>query len=87
MPLLTFQNPVRFDFGALKKLPDALKRQGIERLFLVNDRGLPSGLSEMGLSEDLISDMVPHAVNDLATMTNPKEVSAEDYAALYRSAM
>ncbi len=49
--------------------------------------GLPSGLREMGLSEDLIEDMVPHAVNDLATMTNPKQVSAEDYAELYRIAM
>lgn len=49
--------------------------------------GLPAGLAEMGLSEDLIDDMVPHAVNDLATMTNPKPVSAEDYAELYRIAM
>ncbi len=49
--------------------------------------GLPAGLAEMGLSEDLIDDMVPHAVNDMATMTNPKPVSAEDYAELYRIAM
>lgn len=49
--------------------------------------GLPKGLGEMGLTEDLIDDMVPHAVNDLATMTNPKPVTAEDYAELYRIAM
>ena len=52
MPLLTFQNPVRFDFGAVKKLPDALKRQGIERPFLVTDvglrdSGLLAGITEM----------------------------------------
>ena len=64
---------------------DADLAREIEKLN--SDIGLPSGLSEMGLSEDLISDMVPHAVNDLATMTNPKEVSAEDYAELYGGAM
>ncbi len=51
------------------------------------DIGLPKGLAEMGLSEDMIDDMVPHAVADLATMTNPKKVTAEDYAELYRLAM
>ena len=51
------------------------------------DLGLPRGLSEMGLTEELIEDMVPHAINDLATMTNPKKVSAEDFADLYRQAM
>jgi len=51
------------------------------------DLGLPRGLSEMGLTEELIEDMVPHAINDLATMTNPKKVTAEDFADLYRQAM
>ncbi|MBP79658.1 MAG: hypothetical protein CL926_10355 [Deltaproteobacteria bacterium] len=64
---------------------DADLAREIEKLN--SDIGLPGGLSEMGLSDDMISDMVPHAVNDLATMTNPKAVSAEDYAELYRSAM
>jgi alcohol dehydrogenase class IV len=49
--------------------------------------GLPDGLAAMGLSEALIDDMVPHALNDLATMTNPRPVSAEEFAELYRSAM
>ena len=51
------------------------------------DIGLPGSLGEMGLSEDLIEDMVPHAVSDLATMTNPKKVCAEDYVELYKLAM
>ena len=51
------------------------------------DIGLPGSLGEMGLSEDLIEDMVPHAVSDLATMTNPKKVRAEDYVELYKLAM
>ena len=47
MPLLNFQNPVRFDFGAVKKLPDALKREGIARPLIVTDQGLrSSGLLE-----------------------------------------
>ena len=70
---------------AMGLAPDADLAREIEKLN--SDLGLPSGLAEMGLSEDLIKDMVPHAVSDLATMTNPKKVSAEDYAELYRSAM
>lgn len=49
--------------------------------------GLPGGLSVMGLTADLIEDMVPHALSDLANRTNPRPVSAEDYAVLFREAM
>jgi 4-hydroxybutyrate dehydrogenase len=51
------------------------------------DIGLPGGLAAMGLTESMIEDMVPHAVSDLSTRTNPRPVSAEDYANLFRSAM
>ena len=51
------------------------------------DIGLPSGLGAMGVSEDMIEDFVPHALADLAHRTNPREASAEDYAALFREAM
>lgn len=51
------------------------------------DIGLPSGLGAMGVSEDMIDDFVPHALADLAHRTNPREASAEDYAALFREAM
>ncbi|NNJ75761.1 MAG: iron-containing alcohol dehydrogenase [Anderseniella sp.] len=49
--------------------------------------GLPSGLGAMGVSEDMIEDFVPHALADLAHRTNPREASAEDYAALFKKAM
>lgn len=49
--------------------------------------GLPSGLGAMGVSEDMIEDFVPHALADLAHRTNPREASAEDYAALFKEAM
>ena len=56
MPLLTFQNPIRFDFGAVQKLSGALKREGIERPFLVTDLGIrASGLLER------ITDMLDNA--------------------------
>lgn len=51
------------------------------------DIGLPSGLAAMGVSEDMIEDFVPHALADLAHRTNPREVSADDYAALFRQSM
>ncbi len=49
--------------------------------------GLPSGLGAMGVSEDMIDDFVPHALADLAHRTNPREPSAQDYAALFKEAM
>ena len=65
--------------------PDADLAKEIEQMNA--DIGLPKNLGEMGLTEDMIDDMVPHAVADLATMTNPKKVTAEEYAELYRIAM
>ncbi len=49
--------------------------------------GMPSGLGAMGVSEDMIEDFVPHALADLAHRTNPREASADDYAALFKEAM
>jgi alcohol dehydrogenase class IV len=49
--------------------------------------GLPKGLAAMGVSAELISDMVPHAVSDLCTRTNPKSVGADDYAMMFRAAL
>jgi len=49
--------------------------------------GLPKGLAAMGVSAELINDMVPHAVSDLSTRTNPKPVGADDYAMMFRAAM
>ena len=49
--------------------------------------GLPKGLAAMGLSADLIDDMLPHAVADLSTRTNVRPIGAEDYAMLFREAM
>ncbi len=49
--------------------------------------GMPKGLGEMGVKEDMIADFVPHALADLAHRTNPRVATAEDYEALFRQAM
>ncbi len=51
------------------------------------DIGLPPGLGAMGVSEDMIEDFVPHALADLAHRTNPRQASADDYAALFRESL
>lgn len=65
--------------------PAADLAQEIERMNAAI--GLPRGLAAMGVSVELISDMVPHAVSDLSTRTNPKPVGADDYAMMFRAAM
>lgn len=65
--------------------PAADLAQEIERMNAAI--GLPKGLAAMGLSVELVSDMVPHAVDDLSTRTNPKPVGADDYAMMFRAAM
>lgn len=51
------------------------------------DIGLPPGLAAMGVTEAMIEGMVPHAVADLSTRTNPRPLDAADYVALFRSAL
>ncbi|MEM1048276.1 MAG: iron-containing alcohol dehydrogenase [Pseudomonadota bacterium] len=46
--------------------------------------GLPANLTEMGLTEARLGDMVPYAVSDLATRTNPRPVGTAEFEALYR---
>lgn len=49
--------------------------------------GMPKGLAAMGVTEDMIDELVPHAVADLSTRTNPKPVTASDFARLFREAL
>lgn len=48
--------------------------------------GLPGGLAEMGVTESMIADLVPHAVADLSTRTNPRPADAAAYAGLFAAA-
>ena len=45
--------------------------------------GLPADLREMGLDEAMIEPLIPHAVADHTTATNPKPLTADDYRALF----
>jgi alcohol dehydrogenase class IV len=54
---------------------------------LIGRLGLPTRLSEVGVPEDGIPDLVEGAMGDGTTLLNPREMSEEDYAELYRRAL
>jgi alcohol dehydrogenase class IV len=49
--------------------------------------GLPTRLSQVGVPEDGIAALVEGAMGDGTTLLNPREMSEEDYAELYRRAL
>jgi alcohol dehydrogenase class IV len=54
---------------------------------LVAALGLPTRLSEVGVPETAIPELVEGALGDGTTLLNPREAEAEDYAELYRRAL
>jgi alcohol dehydrogenase class IV len=54
---------------------------------LVGRLGLPTRLSQAGVPEDGIAALVEGAMGDGTTLLNPREMSEEDYAELYRAAL
>ncbi|HEY1273396.1 MAG TPA: iron-containing alcohol dehydrogenase [Thermoleophilaceae bacterium] len=54
---------------------------------LVARLGLPTRLSQVGVPEEGIPGLVEGAMGDGTTLLNPREVSEEDYAQLYRRAL
>ena len=54
---------------------------------LVVRLGLPTRLSEVGVPEAGIPQLVEGAMGDGTTLLNPREAGEEDYAALYRRAL
>ncbi|MET0615792.1 MAG: iron-containing alcohol dehydrogenase [Thermoleophilaceae bacterium] len=54
---------------------------------LVARLGLPTRLSQVGVPEDGIAALVEGAMGDGTTLLNPREMSEEDYAELYRAAL
>ncbi len=49
--------------------------------------GLPANLREMGVTEEMIEPLIPHAVVDHTTATNPRPLGAEDYRVLFLEAL
>jgi alcohol dehydrogenase class IV len=54
---------------------------------LIGRLGLPTRLSQVGVPEDGIPALVEGAMGDGTTLLNPREMSEEDYAELYRRAL
>ncbi len=49
--------------------------------------GLPAGLREMGVTDEMLPMLAEQAVGDHCSATNPRPAEAADYAALFRDAM
>ena len=49
--------------------------------------GLPSGLAEMGITEDMIPGLVAHSMTDPSNMTTPRLPSQEEWQKLFLEAM
>ncbi len=45
--------------------------------------GLPKNLGEMGVTTDMIDYLSAHAAKDVCTLTNPRNVSRDEYAVLF----
>ena len=48
---------------------------------------LPSGLKEMGVTEEMIPELVEHSITDPSNVTTPRLPSPEEWEQLFLSAM
>ena len=59
-----------------------------EEIEKLNERiGLPSGLAEMGITENMIPGLVAHSMTDPSNMTTPRLPSQEEWEKLFLEAM
>lgn len=54
---------------------------------LVSDIGITHTLSDMGLTEGMIPELSANALKDACLITNPRDASMDDIAAIYRLAL
>ena len=54
---------------------------------LSEDVGIPSTLSELGVKESDIDEMVKHAQLDVCALTNPRKLNDKEVAAIFKAAM
>lgn len=71
--------------SAMGLAPDADLAMAIEKLN--RQIGLPSTLGALGIGRAQIPELVEHALADIATATNPRPVTAEDYRQLFAAAI
>lgn len=84
MATITYLTTIQFDFGALRLLPDELRRLGIARPMLVTDRGVVAA----GLAQRVLDAIGPGVAVTLfdATPANPTEDAVMLAAAAWRAA-
>ena len=54
---------------------------------LAQDVGIPSGLAELGLPEELLPELSENAIKDACFITNPRDADVEDIIEIFRSAL
>ena len=77
------------------KLPRILRAMGksesadlADEIEKFNEKiNLPSGLKEMGVTEDMIPELVEHSITDPSNVTTPRLPSPEEWEQLFLSAM
>lgn len=83
MALITYLTRIQFDFGAVRLLTDELKQLGVQRPFIVTDRGVVAA----GLLDRVREALgrQPAGLYD-GTPANPTETAAEEALTAYRTA-
>ena len=82
MATITYPNLMEIDFGAIKVLGDALKRNGITRPLICTDKGIV----DCGIF-DTVRGVIPNDVEPIlfdGTPANPTEVAVRQALQLYR---
>ena len=49
--------------------------------------GIPSGLAEMGVTEDMIPELVTHSITDPSNLTTPRLPNEEEWEKLFLESM
>jgi alcohol dehydrogenase class IV len=86
MAILNYLTTTHFDHGAIKMLAPELERLGMARPLFVTDRGVRA-LGALGVTREMIPDLVPYALGDLARFGAPVKPTAAQYAQLYEQAL
>jgi 4-hydroxybutyrate dehydrogenase len=82
--LLSYGNPIRFDFGAVRHLPDGLARLGVKRPLVVTDRGVRGA----GLVDRVVDGLTAAGIGVTiydGTPGNPTEDAVAEAVALYQA--
>lgn len=82
MATITYPNLMEIDFGAIKVLGEALKRNGISRPLICTDKGIVAVGIFDSVRGVLPNDVTPTVFDD--TPANPTEVAVREAVALYR---